>query len=61
MTLGYDEYADSADVFRVDSSGSLRLLSVFPAAGIRPAVSINSETRVTGTGSNVDPYVAIVP
>ena len=59
MTLGYDEYADSADVFRVDSSGSLRLLSVFPAAGIRPAVSINSETRVTGIGSATNPYKVI--
>jgi len=29
--------------------------------GVRPGVSIHSETRVTGTGTSSNPYIVVVP
>ncbi len=47
-----------ATMFCVLKFGDMNFNNVTSGFGVRAAVSIKSETRVTGTGSAVDPYVA---
>ncbi|MDD2504987.1 MAG: hypothetical protein PHF21_01795 [Bacilli bacterium] len=48
-----------AHAFDVGWAGDLYYSNVNYSIGVRPAVSINSKTRVTGSGSNVDPYKVV--
>ena len=50
-----------ARVWGVVSSGSLGNYYVSSVLGVRPGVSIHSETQVTGTGTSNDPYIVVVP
>ena len=48
-----------ASVLYVSSSGGLGGNDVYIALGARPSVSLIPSTRVTGTGSANDPFIAL--
>ena len=48
-----------AYVLCVSSSGGLGDFSVIYTEMVRPVISITPETKVTGTGTSTDPYVAV--
>ncbi|MDD4036676.1 MAG: hypothetical protein PHS45_05095, partial [Bacilli bacterium] len=59
--LGSPRYIDGlgrAFSFNVDSD-NLHSYRVNASSGLRGAVSIDSKARVTGTGSDVDPYKVV--
>ncbi|MFA7120140.1 MAG: hypothetical protein WC277_01530 [Bacilli bacterium] len=52
-------FGGDASVCTVKSVGPLSDSRVNNAFGVRPGVSIHSETRVTGTGASSDPYKVV--
>ena len=57
----YMSSSGTARVWNVGSPGYLFDSGVNNVSGVRPVVSIYSETRVTGTGTSSDPYIVEVP
>ncbi|MDD4408097.1 MAG: hypothetical protein PHX19_03515 [Bacilli bacterium] len=57
----YMDSGGTAYVWNVYSSGLLYNGYVSLVSGVRPGVSIHSETRVTGTGTSSNPYIVVVP
>ena len=46
-----------ANVFAVNSNGSLGSANVINTRGVRPVVNLKADTLFTGTGTTTDPYV----
>ncbi len=48
-----------SQVFYVNSSGYFSMFNVYVAFGLRPAVSLNPTTRITGLGTSINPYKVV--
>ena len=59
-TMSPHEYNNSsAQVFFINSDGSLNEIMVAYAAGVRPVINLKADTKFEGSGTSSDPYTVV--